>query len=63
MTAWEQAFATDQQAPFGGIIVANQTVDVDLAEIIGKIFCEVIIAPDFTPAARELFGKKKNHAS
>ncbi|MGB0744835.1 MAG: bifunctional phosphoribosylaminoimidazolecarboxamide formyltransferase/IMP cyclohydrolase [Opitutales bacterium] len=60
VTAWEQAFATDQQAPFGGIIVANQTIDLDLAEIIGKIFCEVIIAPDFTPSARDLFGKKKN---
>ncbi len=60
VTAWEQAFATDRQAPFGGIIVANQTIDADLAEIIGKIFCEVIIAPEFTPAAREVFGKKKN---
>ncbi len=60
VTAWEQAFATDQQAPFGGIIVANQTIDADLAAIIGKIFCEVIIAPEFTPAAREIFGKKKN---
>ena len=58
--AWEQAFATDRQAPFGGIIVVNQTLDVDLAEIISHIFCEVIIAPDFTPAALELFGKKKN---
>ncbi|MGB1127372.1 MAG: bifunctional phosphoribosylaminoimidazolecarboxamide formyltransferase/IMP cyclohydrolase [Opitutales bacterium] len=60
LAAWEQAYATDRQAPFGGIIVANQTVDVDLAAIIGKIFCEVIIAPDFTPAAVELFAKKKN---
>jgi phosphoribosylaminoimidazolecarboxamide formyltransferase/IMP cyclohydrolase len=60
VTAWEQAFATDQQAPFGGIIVVNQTMDVDLAEIISQIFCEVIIAPDFTPAAREVFAKKKN---
>lgn len=60
VAAWEQAYATDRQAPFGGIIVANQTVDVDLAAIIGKIFCEVIIAPDFTPAAVELFAKKKN---
>jgi phosphoribosylaminoimidazolecarboxamide formyltransferase/IMP cyclohydrolase len=58
--AWEQAFITDQQAPFGGIIVVNQTMDADLAEIISKIFCEVIIAPSFTPAARELFAKKKN---
>lgn len=60
VTAWEQAFITDQQAPFGGIIVVNQTMDADLAEIISKIFCEVIIAPDFTPAAREIFAKKKN---
>ena len=59
-TAWEQAFATDRQAPFGGIIVVNQTLDADLAEIISTIFCEVIIAPDFTPAARDIFGKKKN---
>jgi phosphoribosylaminoimidazolecarboxamide formyltransferase/IMP cyclohydrolase len=58
--AWEQAYATDKQAPFGGIIVVNQTMDVDLAAIISQIFCEVIIAPDFTPAARELFAKKKN---
>ncbi|MGJ8649630.1 MAG: bifunctional phosphoribosylaminoimidazolecarboxamide formyltransferase/IMP cyclohydrolase [Opitutaceae bacterium] len=58
--AWEQAFVTDQQAPFGGIIVVNQTMDADLAAIISKIFCEVIIAPDFTPAAREIFAKKKN---
>jgi phosphoribosylaminoimidazolecarboxamide formyltransferase/IMP cyclohydrolase len=60
VAAWEEAFATDQQAPFGGIIVANQTIDTDLAEIIAGIFCEVIIAPDFTPAAREIFDKKKN---
>ncbi len=60
VTAWQQAFATDQQAPFGGIIVVNQTIDADLADIIGHIFCEVIIAPEFTPAAREIFGKKKN---
>lgn len=58
--AWDQALATDRQSPFGGIIIVNQTMDVDLAKIIGQIFCEVIIAPDFTPAALELLGKKKN---
>ncbi len=60
VTAWEQAFETDKQAPFGGIIVMNQTLDADLAAIISKIFCEVIIAPEFTPEAREIFAKKKN---
>ncbi len=60
VTAWEQAFATDRQAPFGGVIVVNQTMDADLADRISKIFCEVIIAPEFTPAAREIFARKKN---
>lgn len=58
--AWQQAFETDKQAPFGGIIVVNQMMDSDLAYIVSKIFCEVIIAPGFTDAAREIFKKKKN---
>lgn len=58
--AWEGAFATDRQAPFGGIIVVNQTVDGALAERIREIFCEVIIAPHFSGEARETFGKRKN---
>ena len=45
--AWQRAFETDRQAPFGGIIVVNNTVDAPLAEQIGEIFCEVIIAPGF----------------
>lgn len=58
--AWEAAFATDRQAPFGGIIVVNQTVDLELAERIREIFCEVIIAPHFDEAARACFAKRKN---
>ena len=58
--AWERAFETDRQAPFGGIIVVNNTLDIDLAEKIGEIFCEVIIAPGFTDQAMELFQRKKN---
>lgn len=58
--AWDLAFETDKQAPFGGIIVVNQTVDQELAERIREIFCEVIIAPHFDEAARKLFGKRKN---
>jgi len=58
--AWEHAFATDRQAPFGGIIVVNNTLDLGLAEKISEIFCEVIIAPGFTDEARGIFEKKKN---
>ena len=58
--AWEQAFATDRQAPFGGIIIVNQTLGGDLAKTIAEIFTEVIIAPRFSDEALAIFGKKKN---
>lgn len=59
-SAWDAAFATDRQAPFGGIIVVNQTVDAALANRIREIFCEVIIAPHFSADALGLFAKRKN---
>ncbi len=58
--AWDLAYATDRQAPFGGIIVVNHTLDEDLANEIKDIFTEVIIAPRFSDRAREVFAKKKN---
>jgi len=58
--AWDKAFATDKQAPFGGIIIANRPVDVALAKAISEIFSEVIIAPDFDADARTVLQKKKN---
>ncbi len=58
--AWEKAFATDKQAPFGGIIICNRAVDEPLAKTISEIFSEVIIAPEFETEARALLQKKKN---
>jgi phosphoribosylaminoimidazolecarboxamide formyltransferase/IMP cyclohydrolase len=58
--AWDKAFATDKQAPFGGIIICNRPLTEDLAKAISEIFSEVIIAPDFEPDARALLQKKKN---
>lgn len=58
--AWDHAFATDRQAPFGGIVVVNQTLDAGLAGTIAEIFTEVIIAPRFTQEALAIFSKKKN---
>jgi len=58
--AWEKAFATDKQAPFGGIIACNQPLDLRCAEAIMEIFSEVIVAPDFTKEALELLKGKKN---
>jgi phosphoribosylaminoimidazolecarboxamide formyltransferase/IMP cyclohydrolase len=58
--AWDKAFATDRQAPFGGIIITNRAVTLELAKAIAEIFSEVIIAPEFETAARSLLQKKKN---
>ena len=58
--AWEKAFATDKQAPFGGIIICNRPMDEELAKVISEIFSEVIIAPEFDPKARTILQKKKN---
>ncbi len=58
--AWEKAFATDKQAPFGGIIVCNQPLTESVAKVISEIFSEVIIAPDFEIEARAVLQKKKN---
>ena len=58
--AWLKAFATDKQAPFGGIIVCNRPLTESLARAISEIFSEVIIAPEFEPEARALLQKKKN---
>lgn len=60
LEAWHKAFETDKQAPFGGIIVANRTVDEELALAIKEIFCEVVIAPRFTDEALSQFAKRKN---
>lgn len=58
--AWEKAFATDKQAPFGGVIVCNRPINESLAKAISEIFSEVIIAPQFEAEARTLLQKKKN---
>ncbi|MEX2579383.1 MAG: bifunctional phosphoribosylaminoimidazolecarboxamide formyltransferase/IMP cyclohydrolase [Verrucomicrobiales bacterium] len=58
--AWEKAFETDKQAPFGGVIVCNRPLDIGLARVISEIFTDVIIAPEFETDARALLQKKKN---
>jgi phosphoribosylaminoimidazolecarboxamide formyltransferase / IMP cyclohydrolase len=58
--AWDKAFATDKQAPFGGIIATNKILDAECATAISEIFSEVIVAPDFSPEALQILQKKKN---
>ncbi len=58
--AWDAALACDPLSAFGGIVAANRTMDAATAEKIAEIFTEVVIAPDFDPAALEVFASKKN---
>ncbi|MGJ8657607.1 MAG: bifunctional phosphoribosylaminoimidazolecarboxamide formyltransferase/IMP cyclohydrolase [Akkermansiaceae bacterium] len=58
--AWNRAFETDTQAPFGGVIVCNRPLTEKLARVISEIFTDVIIAPDYEAEARAILQKKKN---
>ncbi|WP_234265554.1 bifunctional phosphoribosylaminoimidazolecarboxamide formyltransferase/IMP cyclohydrolase [Hydrogenophaga sp. NFH-34] len=58
--AYAKAFLTDPTSAFGGIIAFNRTVDKAAAEAVVKQFVEVLMAPDFTPEALEIFKPKVN---
>jgi len=58
--AWDKAFATDKQAPFGGIIAVNKALDASCAQAISDIFTEVIVAPAFSSEALDILRRKKN---
>jgi phosphoribosylaminoimidazolecarboxamide formyltransferase / IMP cyclohydrolase len=58
--AHRKAHACDPVSAFGGVIAANATVTEEMAAQVAEIFTEVIIAPDFEPAALEILTAKKN---
>ncbi len=58
--AYRKALKCDPVSAFGGIVALNQTLDADAARAIAAIFTEVIIAPDATPEAQQILGRKKN---
>ncbi|MEM9425783.1 MAG: bifunctional phosphoribosylaminoimidazolecarboxamide formyltransferase/IMP cyclohydrolase [Pseudomonadota bacterium] len=59
-SAFGKAFDCDRTSAFGGIVALNGTLDEDTARAISEIFTEVVIAPDATDAAKEVFAAKKN---
>lgn len=60
LEAYSKAFQTDPTSAFGGIIALNRPVDGAAAQQIAKQFVEVLMAPDFTPEALEVFKAKAN---
>ncbi len=58
--AFQAAFATDRESPFGGIVVVNRALDLATAREVDEIFTEVLVAPSFDEDALALLQKKKN---
>ncbi len=58
--AWDAALAGDPLSAYGGVLIANKTIDEATAEAVNKIFFEIILAPDYDEKALEILKSKKN---
>lgn len=58
--AYLDALAGDSVSAFGGILIANKQIEIDTAQEINQLFCEVVIAPGFSKEALEILITKKN---
>lgn len=58
--AYQAALAGDPVSAFGGILIANTTIDNETAILIDELFCEVVIAPSYDADAVETLKNKKN---
>ena len=58
--AWRKAYEADKTSIFGGIVVANRTIDEKIAADINSMFMEVVVAPSYTDEAKEILCQKKN---
>lgn len=59
-SAWKKAFNADKTSIFGGIVVVNREITVEIAKEMKEIFLEVIVAPSYEKEALELLQTKKN---
>jgi phosphoribosylaminoimidazolecarboxamide formyltransferase/IMP cyclohydrolase len=58
--AYRRAFSGDPVAAFGGIVTANRTVTLAMAKEMKSVFYEIVIAPEYEPAALELLKGKED---
>lgn len=57
--AYLRAFSGDSVSAYGGIVGFNTTVTVAATEAMKGVFYEVMIAPDYEPAALEILSKRQ----
>jgi phosphoribosylaminoimidazolecarboxamide formyltransferase/IMP cyclohydrolase len=58
--AYLDALAGDPTSAFGGVLIANTTIDKTAAAEINNLFCEVVIAPGYDDEAVAILQEKKN---
>jgi phosphoribosylaminoimidazolecarboxamide formyltransferase/IMP cyclohydrolase len=58
--AWRKAFAADKVSIYGGIVVSNREITLEVAEEMKQVFLEVVVAPSYSKEALEVFKTKKN---
>lgn len=59
-SAYKAAYECDPVSAFGGVVAANRKISLEMAKLLSEVFTEVVVAPDYEPAALELLCKKAN---
>jgi len=60
LDAYNKVFACDPVSIFGGIVACNVKVNAGIALRLGRLFLEIVVAPDYDEDALEILKKKKN---
>jgi phosphoribosylaminoimidazolecarboxamide formyltransferase / IMP cyclohydrolase len=58
--AFNAALSGDPESAFGGVLIANASIDKKTADTLNSLFFEVLIAPNFDADALEILQSKKN---
>ncbi len=58
--AYIDALAGDPVSAFGGVLISNTEIDLATANEIHQLFCEVVIAPNYSDEALQVLKGKKN---
>ena len=60
LSAYKDALSGDPISAFGGVLICNRSIDYESSKEINKLFCEIIIAPNFSNESLSLLKTKKN---
>jgi phosphoribosylaminoimidazolecarboxamide formyltransferase/IMP cyclohydrolase len=58
--AFMKGFYADEKSAFGGIVALNRRCTKEIAQVLSKVFLEILIACEFEPEALQLLSSKPN---